>query len=453
VSFFVPIHGFRGVHMGGRWYPDIPSPIKKRHGDDTSLLFVHPGQSGPYYCKSRYRVVTAVRRWGKTHWTCIELLKAAQKAQKQRVWYVAPTYAMAKQIAWEKLKEIIPLNWIAKNHLGLPAINEGALSIRLINGSVISLKGADRPDTLRGVGIHFIVLDEFQDMKKDVWTVLRPTLTDTAGRAIFIGTPKSFNHLHEFYQRGNPFNPKRNPQWSSWQFKTAESPFIPFSEIENARRDLDPKTFRQEYEASFESMAGRVYYDFDRTKNVRRSPFDPSLPIIIGQDFNVDPMSTVIMQKHGEELWATGELSLRSSSTEDVCKALVDEYGWGVLDRATVYPDPAGQNRSSARGESDIQIFREWGFKRVLFRKKHPLVRDRVAAVNRLICDAKGERRFFIDPECQHLIIGLEQVIYKEGTNEVDKSLGIEHMTDACGYPIEYEWPIKKVFTPLGYSH
>lgn len=448
------VHGLPVTEFAGRVYAHIPSPVKKKSLDDSSLLTVHRAQWEPFKSRKRFRVVVAGRRWGKTHWTCVELLLAARAAPKQRVWYVAPTYSMARQIAWEKLKEIIPLSWIAKTSRGL-AINESRLTIMLTNGSQISLKGADRPDSTRGVGVHFLVLDEFQDMKQELWTAIRPTLSDTRGRCIFIGTPKSYNHLHEMYMRGQP-NPKTgkvHPQWDSWQFKTGDSPFIPPSELEHARNDMDPRTYRQEYEASFETMAGRVYYDFDRRLNVRRCPYDPSLPVWVGQDFNVDPMSTELIQIHGREVWVTGEMALRSSSTEDVCRELLDEYGWGLLDRATIYPDPAGQYRSSARGESDVQIFREWGFNRILFHRKHPSVRDRIAAVNRLICDAKGERRLFIDPSCTELIKCLEQLIYKTGTNEPDKSLGIEHAGDAIGYPLEYEFPIRKPFVAKGYSH
>jgi phage terminase large subunit len=381
----------------------------------------------------------AGRRWGKTHGVVIELVLAAIKKKKQKVWYVAPTYSMAKQIAWEKLKEIIPMSWIKGLRNGL-AINETTLTITLVNDSKITLKGADRPDALRGVGIHFLALDEFQDFKPGVWeAVLRPTLTDTKGRAIFIGTPKSFNHLYERYSIGQfDENGKKNPQWESWQFRTIDSPFIAASEVEAARGDLDVKTFRQEYEASFETMAGRVYY---------------ALPIMIGQDFNIDPMSSVLRQKHGDDIWATGELSLRSSSSEDVCRSLIEEYGWGLLDKSTVYPDPAGANRSSARGESDVQIFREWGFTRILHHRKHPAVRDRLIAVNRLICDAKGDRRLYVDPSCKELIKCFEQLIYKEGTMDPDKTMNIEHMGDAVGYPIEFEWPVKRELAFAGYSH
>jgi hypothetical protein len=348
---------------------------------------------------------------------------------------------MAKQIAWEKLKELVPAWRVAKTH-------EQELSIKLVNGSTIALKGSDRPDSVRGVGVHFLVLDEYQDMKPQLWTAIRPTLSDTKGKALFIGTPKGRNHFYDQYAKGIG----KNPQWHSWQFKTIDSPFIPGSEITDAMQDMDPRSFRQEYEASFENAAGLVYYDFDRLKNVRPCPFDPSLPVLVGQDFNVDPMCSIILQRHGDELWVTGELHLRNSSTEEVCRELLREFGNDITQRANIYPDPAGGQRSSARGESDLQIFREWGFHRLLYRKKAPLVRDRIAAVNRLICNAQGARKLFIDPSARELIRSLETTAYKDNSNDVDKSLNNEHAADALGYCVEFEHPIRKPWEMQGFS-
>ncbi len=89
----------------------------------------------------------------------------------------------------------------------------------------------------------------------------------------------------------------------------------------------------------------------------------------------------------------------------------------------------------------------------ILFRRKHPAVRDRLAAVNRLIADANGRRRLFVDPSCKHLIKCFEQLVYKEGTTEPDKSMNIEHIGDALGYPIGYEFPVKQIHKAAGYSH
>jgi hypothetical protein len=200
-----------------------------------------------------------------------------------------------------------PPEWIKKKH-------ETRLEIRLINGTVIQLKGADRPDTLRGRGVHFIILDEFQDFRPEVWDkVLYPTLTTTRGQMLCIGTPKSYNHFYELYRMGQIVKNRRSGQWWSWQFPTIMSPFFPPSEIAHARANLDPKTFRQEFEASFESMAGRVYYAFDRKQHVGLYPFNPRLPIIVGQDFNVDPMSRSSCR--------CSRTATSGSSTRSTCRA------------------------------------------------------------------------------------------------------------------------------------
>lgn len=172
-----------------------------------------------------------------------EIIKWAANRRKQKIWYVAPTYRMAKSIMWDDLLEAIPKQWIVK-------INETLMTIRLKNGSIVECKGADKPDTLRGVGLHFVVLDEFQDMKIDTWVkVISPTLATTNGECLFIGTPKSFNQLYEVYEKGQRPDYRQKKLWESWQFPTITSPFIPLEEIETQRRNLDEKSFKQEFEA------------------------------------------------------------------------------------------------------------------------------------------------------------------------------------------------------------
>lgn len=405
---------------------------------------LHKKQMEVYRSKARFRVVVAGRRWGKTSLSRILMITRAKKP-RQRIWYVAPTYRMAKQIMWSDLLEAIPKKWIKK-------INETSMSVTLINGSKIELRGADKPDSLRGVRIDFLVLDEFQDMVPEVWTqALRPTLADSKGDAIFIGTPKAYNYLYEVYRRGqNPAFVERN-LWQSWQFPTVTSPFIPASEIESARKDMDEKSFKQEFEASFETMSGRVYYAFDRKVHVQPCEFNPKLPIWIGMDFNVDPMSMVVLQQQPDgTVWAVDEVVLFGSNTEESCDALEKKY-WRNQKQITMYPDPAGNQRQHARGETDLDILREKGFKKIKHRKRHPKVADRVNSVNRMLRAADGSIRLRIDPKCVHLIKSLEQTIYKKGSRDMDKDMGVEHSTDALGYPIELEFPIRK-FEYKGYS-
>ncbi|UUZ75514.1 phage terminase large subunit [Polaromonas sp. P1(28)-13] len=377
-------------------------------------LSLHPKQMEVFKCKTRFRVVVAGRRWGKTALSRVLIITNA-RVKKRKIWYVAPTYKMAKNIMWLDLLEAIPKKWIAK-------VNETTLSITLINGTRIELKGADKADSLRGVGVDFLVLDEFQDMSEETWTkVLRPTLADRRGQAIFIGTPKAYNYLFELYRRGQA---SEFPDWESWQFPTITSPFIPLSEIAAARNDMGLKEFAQEFEASFETMSGRVYYPFDRDLHVGSYAFNPKLPIWVGMDFNIDPMSSVIFQPQSDgQLWAVDEVVMFGSNTEEICAELDRKY-WRNQVQIVVYPDPAGGQRQHARGETDLDILREKGFKRLKFRRKHPLVADRVNSVNRMLQTADGTVRLKIDASCKHFIGALEQTIYLKGSRDVDKRGG-----------------------------
>ena len=847
---------------------------------------LHPKQAEVFNCDCRFRVVVAGRRFGKTKLSMLEMLAWATK-RGQKIWYVAPTYKMAKQIMWNDLKAWVPRAWVVK-------VRENELSMEFRNGSRIDLKGADKPDSLRGVSLDFLVLDEFQDIAAETWkTVLRPTLADRKGHALFIGTPKGYNELYNLYKLGQNKHKQDTKQWMSWQFPTITSPFIPRAEIEAARRDMDEKSFRQEfchlpetkvfavdgsipivslnigdkihyvnkhggfdtcsvidimnmnkkniiellletgetfkaseghrlkidgeaveienalyvekhpvifrpfsdeeklaaivgyitgdgtvcekverytkqngevseykrlacecysnvkedleyilgdakdiglttnatvvqkknkkgaktpfgyalkisdcatkrliengtpcgkktamefrvpdwimngsarvkrsylgalfgaegtfpnrkssrgylgrlpllsmskikgndgmpffsdlqklasdlgvetnvtttetvkygktyvnywlrvkaesvisfyeklsyvycdekaiegwkvvnyiraYEhagdvktetikrlhdagmsfyrigkmfglgtgaihnhyklienggrcnaghsfpkydewikerfdekgflkifveekkmleekdvynitvdspdhsyllanginnfncASFESMSGRVYYAFDRKEHIANVEFNPKLPIWIGMDFNIDPMSTVIFQPQPNgQIWAVDELVQVSSNTDDICTELEKRY-YKYQNQVTIYPDPAGSSRQHARGESDLDIIREHGFKRIKVKRAHSAVADRINAVNRVLKTANGDIRLFINPKCKHLIDSFEQTLYIAGSRDVDKALGVEHSADAAGYCIEIEFPLRK-FKPAGFSN
>jgi len=406
--------------------------------NSTPELTLHSGQTEVYRDPSRFKVVVAGRRWGKTVLSRTTMISAACVANR-RVWYVAPTYRMAKQIIWDDLREAIPRRWIKK-------INETTMTIRLRNNSVIECKGADKPDTLRGVGLNYVVLDEVQDMKWETWNeVIRPTLSSTGGHALFIGTPKAYNHLYDLYMMGQQKQYQQAGMWNSWQFRTMDSPFIPESEIEAARADMDLRTFRQEYEASFETMSGRVYYPFDRDVHVGKYDFNPDLPIWVGQDFNIDPMSSVILQPQPNgEVWAVREIVKFGSNTVETCDELERQF-WRQIEQVTIYPDPAGAQRSHTTGQSDLAIMKQRGFVRMKHHRRNPSVVDRVNSVNRMLESATGEVRLRIDVGCKELIKSLEQTIYKKGSREVDKSQSVEHSADALGYPLQFEYPVRKL--------
>jgi phage terminase large subunit len=384
---------------------------------------------------TRFRVVVAGRRFGKTHLSIRELCKHAKEPGRE-VWYVAPSYKMAKQIVWRKLKnKLQDLNWVKK-------ANETELTLQLRNGSVISLKGADNYDSLRGVGLDFIVLDEFADIDPEAWyETLRPTLSDKQGRALFIGTPKGIgNWAYEIYQ-----NSIDNANWQSYSFTTIDGGRVPPEEIEAAKQDLDERTFRQEYLATFETFAGRIYYGFDRAHNVKS--WDKPVPdvVYIGMDFNIDPMSAIIAVREGDTLYVIDEIRLFSSNTQEAVAEIKSRYNRSKI---FVYPDPAGhQRKSSASGATDITILSNAGFV-VKAPRHHTPVRDRINAVNSRLCSSSGIRHLYIDPKCKYTIEGLERQTYKEGSSQPDKDGGYDHMNDALGYMVDYLFPVKRDIDP-----
>jgi PBSX family phage terminase large subunit len=379
----------------------------------------------------RFRVVIAGRRFGKTHLAIRELCWHAREPGKD-VWYVSPSYRQSKNIVWKKLKHRLQdLRWADK-------INETELTIQLKNGSTISLKGADNHDSLRGVGLDFIVLDEFADIDPEAWfETLRPTLSDKQGRAMFIGTPKGMNWAYELYQN----NLEDPGTWSSYQYTTIDGGNVPIAEIEQARKDLDERTFRQEYMGTFETFAGRIYYSFDRGQNVQKIDIEDRSVIYLGMDFNIDPMTAVIAIRSGDNLYVIDEIRMFSSNTTEIVEEIKSRY---PKSKVWVYPDPASrQRKTSAGGFTDLTILQNAGFV-VKAPNSHTPVRDRINAVNSRLCTSTGKRNLFIDPRCKNVIEGLERHTYKEGTSQPDKDSGYDHMMDALGYMIDYMFPVRR---------
>jgi len=196
--------------------------------------------------KARFRVLISGRRFGKTYLCITEMMKYASQPN-QKIWYVAPTFKMAKEIAWSTLKEMLnQFNWIED-------INETTMTITIKKShSTISLKGADNYDSLRGTGLNFLILDEFADINKKTWfEVLRASVADTLGSVMMCGTPKGYgNWSYEMYLKG-----KHDKGWESFQFTTLDGGMVNDDEIQQAKLDLDQRTFRQEFEGTFENYA------------------------------------------------------------------------------------------------------------------------------------------------------------------------------------------------------
>jgi hypothetical protein len=384
-------------------------------------------------CPMRFRVAVCGRRFGKTHLALRELAKFASKPN-QRVIYVAPSYKMAKNILWKKLKrKLVSLNWVKK-------INETELSLELVNGSEIQLKGAENYDALRGTGNNFIVIDEAADIAPEAWyEVLRPTLSDTGGHCLFLGTPKGMNWMKDIYD-----NHLTKNNWMSFQFTTLQGGNVPEDEVIQAQQDLDARTFRQEYEATFENYSGIIAYAFGEHNILEAEPVLPTEQLIVGCDFNINPMSSCVFRRTKQGLHCIDEVVIQGSNTNELVEELRNRYPKNPI---TIFPDSSGvQRRTSANGNTDIKILENAGFT-VRYHKQHSQVKDRINSANSLFfLRDDNTTRFHIDARCKHTIKSLRQYAYKPDTQIPEKggSVDYSHMFDALTYPIEFLFPVRK---------
>ena len=381
---------------------------------------------------ARFRVLCAGRRFGKSILAIREMAKFARQPNKS-IMYVAPTYGMARNIIFEPLKQKMrDLRWVKK-------INETRMEITLVNNSKIMLRGAENYDALRGTGVDFLVMDEMADIKPEAWSeVLRPTLSaqNPPGSALFVSSPKGLNHFKDLFDLG-----KTQDEWESWQMTTIEGGNVPPEEVEAAKRDLDAKTWAQEYEASFENYSSLIYWAFDLEESVKKWEPKELKQVMLFCDFNVNPIVGAVVVRTEYGLHIIDEIAIYGSNTDELAQEMRRRY---PKEQIICFPDPAGgQNRTSAGGRTDHSILQNAGF-RVLFRPRHPKVKDRINAVNSLLLNTNKERRLFVDPKCREVIKSLSRHAYKEGTMIPDKDNGLDHMSDAIGYGVEYLFPVTK---------
>lgn len=403
-------------------------------------------------CNARFVVVPAGRRSYKTELSKRKLIRAAidSKASvwdKPRYFAGAPTRDQAKRIFWDDLKALMPEQYLD----GKPS--ESELTISTIFGSSISVVGLDKPERIEGSPWDGGVLDEYGNMRSDVWgDHVRPALSDRLGWCWLIGVPEGRNHYYDLAQYAITSG---DPEWR--HFSWHSSLVLPESEIEAARRQLDERTYRQEYEASFESYEGLTYYAFDRNLNLDPAVHhDPTLPLILRHDFNRTPMTCTIAQEHetrnGIVVHVIDEITIHSSNTAEVAQEILNRYD-GKIDKylgADVYGDAYGDKGTT--GQTDYQILDEilrgkgWSV-RFHIPASNPVVVDRVNAVNAMLKTGNGIARTKINPDkCPQLVKDFEQVTNKEGTRIIDKDADPmrTHWSDGHGYHITARFPIRE---------
>ena len=404
----------------------------------------HALQTQYMFCGKRFVVVPAGRRAGKSE---IEKRRGCRKAisfhKAPDGWFVfaAPTHAQAKRIYWRDIKALIPKDLVDD-------VSESELVITLFNGARVQVMGLDVPERIEGPSLDHICLDEYGNMREDVWGAhVRPALSDRAGTADFIGVPEGRNHYYDLWVEAQD-----DEQWGAFTWTSEE--ILPADEIAQAKHDLDPLTYDQEYRAHFISFQGRTYYAFSTEKNVQEVVYDPELPLIITHDFNVAPgTANVIQEKDGQtrvlhEVWIE-----RDSNTLEVCARVIQ----GFKDHPKeirVYGDATGGAKGTAKVQGsdwDLakQAYRAVWKDHVRFRvpAANPKERVRVNAMNSRCSTADGTVKLLVDPACKHTIADFEGVSNKKnGSGDIDKTSDpkLTHLSDGIGYYVAKAFPISK---------
>lgn len=275
-----------------------------------------PWQTKVWDDTHRYQVINIGRRGGKTTLAAVKIIDFSFKNKNSIVWYVAPTYKQAKTILWEMMKDLVPLGLVAKK-------NEQELSITLRTGSKIYLKGADNPDSLRGVRIDFCVFDEvaFYTRWPEVWKIMRPTLADSKADCMFISTPNGFNHFKDLAD-------KVDDDWQYFHYTTRDNPYIDDSEIEAMRAEMDEDSFAQEILGEFRKMKGLIYKDFNRETHMVDIPnfdFSPSWTFTRSLDFGFSHKTAIIwwaINGNGSEIYAYDGVYETGWTTKDIVEAV-----------------------------------------------------------------------------------------------------------------------------------
>ena len=389
-------------------------------------LTLKPKASAVFADPARFVVATCGRRFGKSYLSVAKALHKALAKPRSNCLMLAPTHEMAKATLWRTMNDLVPDSWVQKKlHSNLELI--------LINGSRIECKSGDRPDRLRGRSLDLVCLDEAAYLQKGLWfEVLRPALSDRQGGALFTTTPAGLvqSWFADLWDEAG----LETSAWGRHQYTTIDGGWVTASEVEEARAMLDERSFRAEYEASFEAPTGRCFPDFSDTNITAEADDDGYDALKIGIDFNIAKLPAIVCRIVGDELWVIDELTLHNSTTEKLGQALRERYPYRHL---MAYPDPTGNSRKTAAVDAtttDHTLLAKAGIK--IYERRNPYaIRDKYQAMNWLICSASGKRRLKVNPRGRDLIRDLRFMVYKEGTDQPDKSdPERSHHSDALGY-------------------
>ncbi len=423
-----------------RWYP-----LK---GIDIQLSLVAD--------KTRFIVVPAGRRSGKTERAKRKIIKECMRNPNELYFLAAPTYQQVKKIFWEDVKKMALTSLLHRKP------SESNLIIYFNNGTELHLIGLDKPSRIEGIPWAGGIIDEAAYIKEEAWVNSIAPALDTFDPSKpnrdkawcwIIGKPDGLNWYYRLYNYATTAN---DPEWAGYTWHS--SLVLDEATIEAAKRRMSPKQFRQEYEASFETASGKIYEDYGKD-NITDSVIEDHEQICYFCDFNYTPMSHGIGVIRDDNIYLLDEIVLRSAVGKDNALEFVEKYKDHKNKQIRLYGDRSGRNGEKHGIETEYvtmeRIFREHGWdvdRRV--KNANPAIKDRQNAVRAKICNANGDVSLFVNPRTAPWTHeGLATVQLKEGSSfQEDDRNEYQHITTAIGYFIDYEYPINDDITVLDFD-
>lgn len=393
-----------------------------------------PHQVEIHNSDTRFKLVVAGRRAGKSQLALQEIIKHCLTTPNAVAWWVAPTYKDAREVGWEELQVHMPVLRHAIRHQHL-----SYLRIEFINGAKLYFKGSDKFDSLRGRGLTFCVLDEAAFCHEDTWKLaVRPALSDKQGKAILITTPNGHNWFREQYIYATR---PGNKAWQAWHFPSSVNPLLTQEDLDEAKHELSEMDYRQEYLAEFVTKAGMIYDEFSDDNIIDEFIFNPDRhDIYLGMDFgyaNPTAVAFMAVDRGTGNVIQFDEVYLSRTPIDEIIEHI---YIRLRADRVSmplaVYSDPAGNAEELSSGISPVDFMRGKGFTVVNMGTN---VAPGLSLVRSYIKNAAGQRRYHITKNCIETIRSLRGYSYKLGifkrpTEEPDKDNIHDHACDAVRY-------------------
>lgn len=408
---------------------------------EIKQLRPHPLQSRAYLAPEKFVGLACGRGSGKSLIAKYRLIRALSETTTHKrpiYFYLLPTEAQAKRIAWVDFISMIPKDWIKK-------INSTDKTIETHFGSVLYVLGGDKPQRLEGVQWDGGVVDEACDYRPGVWDLtLMPALTHRCRFCFRIGVPKRFgsssDEFHTWFTKDAP-----NKFCASWP----SSDIVDKAILDQLKQELSASDYDEQFNATWVSARGGVFLEFSAIHNVYdKCVYSPERPIIVGCDFNVDPMSWTLAHKVGDKIIVFDEIRISNTTTQRTLDVLDSKYNYPRKHKSgwIFTGDAASKQRRTNADVTDYMIInndQRFLEKSITFPNANPSLISRFATTNAALRSADGRRHVYIHPRAEGLIKDLKSLSYKPGTNLVDlsnKTLG--HSSDSFGYLVMLARPL-----------